>query len=135
MTTSKKKSSSQIEHARQILAKLPPKKVHLDGNRAMTMKEVVFALAPAIERTKKRGYSMQEIVERLHEKDIDIKVSMLTKYLSEYRRKQRQKKDTPPATGKRKRPQTESRIPPQKTTYPETVGGFVIPPDTPLGEL
>ena len=93
-----------------------------------------LCLAPAIERTKKRGYSMQEIVERLHEKDIDIKLSMLTKYLYEYRREQRQKKDTPPATGKRKLLQTKD-ISSQKTTCQEAVGGFAIPPDTPLDEL
>ena len=37
----------------------------------MSVKEAVFALAPTLERMKKRGFDTQEIVERLHEKGIE----------------------------------------------------------------
>jgi hypothetical protein len=54
-------------------AKLKPVKVTLDGNRSMTVKEAIFALAPTLERMSKRGFDTQEIAEKLHEKGIEIK--------------------------------------------------------------
>jgi len=66
----------------------------------MTVKEAIFALAPTLERMKKRGFDTQEIVERLHEKGIDIKPQTLAKYLNEFRRQKEdrkgRKRDTPP---------------------------------------
>ena len=65
----------------------------------MSMKEAVFALAPTLERMKKRGFDTQEIVERLHEKGIEVKAPTLAKYLSEFRRQkgahETQRQDTP----------------------------------------
>ncbi len=93
-------TASQLKDIRQEFAKLRPATVTLDGNRVMTVKEAVFALAPTLERMKKRGFDIQEIVERLHEKGIDIKLPTLSKYLNEYRRQKdnqkAQKRDTPP---------------------------------------
>ena len=57
------------EGIRQEFAALKPASVTLDGNRTMSVKEAVFALAPTLERMKKRGFDTQEIVERLHEKN------------------------------------------------------------------
>lgn len=39
-------TASQIQEAKKILAALKPKKVLLDGNRNLTVKEAIFALAP-----------------------------------------------------------------------------------------
>ena len=75
------------------------------GIRTMSMKEAVFALAPTLERMKKRGFDTQEIVERLHEKGIEVKPQTLTKYLTEARRQREGRKakrqDTPPPPPKR----------------------------------
>ena len=91
---------SQLKEIRQEFAKLKPATVTLDGNRAMTVKQAIFTLAPTLERMKKRGFDTQEIVERLHEKGIEVKAQTLTKYLTEARRQREgqkaRKRDTPP---------------------------------------
>ena len=40
-------------------------------------------------------FEVQELVERLHEKGIEVKAPTLAKYLSEFRRQKQKKKDTP----------------------------------------
>lgn len=96
---------TQLKEIRQEFATLKPASVTLDGNRTMSMKEAVFALAPTLERMKKRGFDTQEIVERLHEKGIEVKPQTLTKYLTEARRQREGRKakrqDTPPPLPKR----------------------------------
>ncbi|WP_298067563.1 hypothetical protein [uncultured Mailhella sp.] len=59
---------SQLKEIRQAFARIKPATVTLDGNRAMTVKQAIFTLAPTLERMKKRGFDTQEIVEKLHEK-------------------------------------------------------------------
>lgn len=86
-------TASQVKEIRTEFARLKPVKVTLDGNRSLTVKEAVFALAPTIERMKKRGFDAQEIAEKLHDKGIEVKPPTLVKYLNEFRRKQGQKKD------------------------------------------
>ena len=128
-------TASQIKDIRQEFAKLKPATVTLDGNRAMTVKEAVFALAPTLERMKKRGFDTQEIVVRLHEKGIDIKPPTLSKYLNEYRRqkdKQKAKRqDTPPP-----RPITTNAaaIAGRAARNEDTNSSFIVP-DIPLDEL
>ncbi len=104
---------TQLKEIRQEFATLKPASVTLDGNRTMSMKEAVFALAPTLERMKKRGFDTQEIVERLHEKGIEVKPQTLTKYLTEARRQREGRKakrqDTPPPP---KREQRSSFITP-----------------------
>ena len=73
-------TASQVKEIRQEFAKLKPTAVTLDGNRAMTVEQAIFTLAPTLERMKKRGFDTQEIVEKLHEKG-----------------RKTQKRDTPPA--------------------------------------
>ncbi len=93
-------TASQLKEIRQEFAHLKPAVVTLDGNRAMTVKQAIFALAPTLERMKKRGFDTQEIIERLHEKGIEVKAQTLTKYLTEVRRLKESRKakrqDTPP---------------------------------------
>ena len=98
-------TATQLKEIRQEFAALKPASVTLDGNRTMSVKEAVFILAPTLERMKKRGFDTQEIVERLHEKGIEVKPQTLTKYLTEARRQREgrkvKKQDTPPPPPKR----------------------------------
>lgn len=59
-------TASQVKDIKT--ATLKPQKVTLDGNRAMTVKEAAPALALTLERMKKRGFDITELVEKLHEK-------------------------------------------------------------------
>lgn len=122
-------TAAQVKEIRQEFAKLKPVKVTLDGNRSLTVKEAIFALAPTIERMKKRGFDTQEIVEKLHEKGIEVKPPTLAKYLNEFRRGKDRKKDTPPPPVK--------TAPAPKPDRPAAVrpGEFAITPDTLLDEL
>ena len=86
-------TASQLKEIRQEFARLKPASVTLDGNRAMTVKQAIFTLAPTLERMKKRGFDTQEIVEKLHEKGIEVKSQTLTKYLAEARRQREGRKD------------------------------------------
>ena len=128
-------TASQIKDIRQEFAKLKPATVTLDGNRVMTIKEAIFALAPTLERMKKRGFDSQEIVERLHEKGIDIKPPTLAKYLKEYRRQKdsqkTRKRDTPPPHQSQKSaPQNKIALNRQQSSY-----NSFVRPDTPDDEL
>ena len=125
-------TAAQVKEIRLEFAKLKPVKVTLDGNRNMTVKEAIFALAPTLERMKKRGFDTQEIAEKLHEKDIEIKPPTLAKYLNEFRRGKDKKADTPPPPM-----QTAKAAPAPQPGKPARVGSgqFVVTPDTPLDEL
>lgn len=88
-------TATQLKEIRREFARLKPATVTLEGNKTMSVKEVVFALAPTLERMKKRGFDTQELVERLHEKGIKVKAPTLAKYLNEFRRQKEKKEDTP----------------------------------------
>ena len=120
-------TASSVKEIRQELAKLKPVKVTLDGNRSLTVKEAIFALAPTLERMKKRGFDTQEIAEKLHDKGIEVKPPTLAKYLNEFRRGKDRKKDTPPPLEK-----TAPALPAYKPAVSER---STITPDTPLEEL
>ena len=129
-------TTGQIKAIRQEFARLKPATVTLAGHRAMTIKDAIFALAPTLERMKKRGFETQEIVERLHEKGIDIKPPTLAKYLKEYRRQKdsqkTKKRDTPPP------PQPQESASKQDTALnqqPSSYSGSFVRPDTPDDEL
>ena len=129
-------TAAQIKDIRQTFAKLKPATVTLDGNRVMTVKEAVFTLAPTLERMKKRGFDTQEIVDRLHEKGIDIKPPTLSKYLKEYRQqkdsRKAKRKDTPPP------PPSQESVPPKDTALnrqPSSYSGSFVRPDLPDDEL
>ena len=93
-------TTEQVKEIRQEFAKLKPVKVSLDGTRSLTVKEAIRALAPTLERMKKRGFDIQELVEKLHEKGIDVKPPTLAKYLNEFKRGKEKKTDTPPTKEK-----------------------------------
>ncbi len=87
-------TASQIKTIGQELNKLKPQKVKLDGNRTLTIREAIFALAPTLERMKNRGFDTHEIIQRLQEKGIEIKPATLGRYLNEYKRNKGKKMDT-----------------------------------------
>lgn len=91
--------ASQLKDIKTEFARLKPEKVTLDGNRSLTLKEAIFALAPTLERMKKRGFEIQEIADKLKERGLEIKAPTLTKYLNEFRRGQERKRDNPKTTG------------------------------------
>ena len=125
-------STAQVKEIRTEFTKLKPVKVTLDGNRSMTVKEAIRALAPTLERMKKRGFDTQEIAEKLHEKGIEIKPPTLAKYMNEFRRGKDKKKDTPPPPAQ---PQKAALAPKPDKPASVSAGGFVIKPHTPLDEL
>lgn len=121
-------TASRLKEIKTELAKMKPVKVTLDGNRSLTVKEAIFALAPTLERMKKRGFDTQEIAEKLHEKGIDVKPPTLAKYLNEFRRGKDRKKDTPPPIV-----QAEKTVPPTNpvdTSKTAGEAGVTIRPDT-----
>ncbi len=126
-------NASQVKDIKAAFAKLQPEKVTLNGTRNLTVKEAVFALAPTLERMKKRGFDTEEIAGKLHEKGIDVKPPTLAKYLNEFRRGKEQgkgqKKDTP-------RP-SEKTLPALYQGKPVSVnrGVCAVTPDTPLEDL
>ena len=125
-------SMTQLKEIRQEFSNLKPAFVTMEGNRTISVKEAVFALAPTLERMKKRGFDIQEIVERLHEKGIEVKAPTLNKYLSEFRRRKEKKKDEPPSP-----PSTEKRLEYIKRSVSENThhqNSFIIPA-TPVDEL
>jgi hypothetical protein len=65
-------TASQVKDIKTEFAKLRPAKITLNGNRSFTVKEAVFALAPTLERMKKRGFNSQELAEKLRDKGIEI---------------------------------------------------------------
>jgi len=124
-------TATQVKEIRQEFATLKPASVTLEGNRTMSVKEAVFALAPTLERMRKRGFEVQELVERLHEKGIEVKAPTLAKYLSEFRRQKQKKKDTPrPALKK-----LAASTPSARNRESDRCGGGFIQPDIPDEEL
>ena len=120
-------TAAQVKEIGLELARMKPAKVTLDGNRSLTVKETIFALAPTLERMKKRGFDTQEIAEKLHEKGIEIKPPTLAKYLNEFRRGKDKKKDTPPPPVQTEK--TALPIRPADTPKTASRGGFAITPD------
>ncbi len=122
-------TTAQVKEIKTELAALKPVKVTLDGTRSLTVKEAVFALAPTLERMKKRGFDTQEIAEKLHEKGVEVKVPTLAKYLNEFRRGRDRKRDTthpPEKIASASQPDKPAKV---------SRGGFAITPDTALEDL
>ena len=78
-------TAEQVKNIQQELDKLRPASAR-EGNRELSAKQTIFALAPALERMKKRGFELPEIIARLAEKGIEVRPQTLTKYLAEARR-------------------------------------------------
>ena len=100
----------QVKAIRQELNSLKPEATAVSGNGELTVKQIIMALAPTLERMKKRGFELSEIVSRLHEKGIEVKPQTLAKYLAEARRqKENRKAKSQAANPHRSAPQTACR--------------------------
>ncbi len=64
-------TQEQVKAIRQELNSMKPD-VTTMGNQGLTVKQTIIALAPTLERMKKRGFELAEIVSRLHDKGIDV---------------------------------------------------------------
>ena len=62
-------TAEQVKSIRHELDKHRPASAQA-GDRELSDKQTIFALAPALERMKKRGFELPEIIERLDEKGV-----------------------------------------------------------------
>ncbi len=85
-------TQEQVKAIRQELNSMKPDAATM-GNQELTVKQTIIALAPTLERMKKRGFELAEIVSRLHDKGIDVKPQTLAKYLAEARREKDARKN------------------------------------------
>ena len=103
-------TQEQVKALKEELNSLKPKTAAVAGNGELTVKQTIMALAPTLERMKKRGFELPEIVSRLHEKGIEVKPQTLAKYLAEARRqKENRKAKRQPANPHCSAPQTACR--------------------------
>ena len=84
-------TAEKAKSIRQELDKLRPAST-LAGNRELSVKQTIFALAQALERMKKRGFELPEIIAKMAAKGIEIRPQILSKYLAEARRQKDAKK-------------------------------------------
>ena len=91
-------TAEQVKSIRQELDKLRPASA-LSGNRELSVKQTIFALARTLERMKKRGFDLSDISAKLAEKGIEVRSQTLTKYLAEARRQKDMRKTKRLATG------------------------------------
>lgn len=146
----------QIKTIRQELNSLKPDTATA-GNTELTVKQTIIALAPTLERMKKRGFELMEIVAKLHDKGIEVKPQTLAKYLAEARREKDARKNkrqganphysAPKTACRNAGPQAADTAPKPQTPANQTenckpaelprgrYGKFEIKPDIPLEEL
>ena len=120
-------TQEQVKAIREELNSLKPETAAVSGNGELTIKQTIMALAPTLERMKKRGFELTEIVSLLHDKGIEVKPQTLAKYLAEARRqKESRKAKRQPASPHHSAPQTACRnegpqaadIPPRQAVSP-----------------
>lgn len=150
-------TQEQVKSIRQELDSLKPEAATA-GSTELTVKQTIMALAPTLERMKKRGFEQTEIVAKLHDKGIEVKPPTLAKYLAEARRQKEARKNkrqaasphcSAPGTACRNAgSQAADTAPPSVAKITENAknididkkrhaynSGFAIRPDTPLDEL
>lgn len=150
-------TQEQIKTIRQELNLLKPD-IATVGNTELTVKQTIMALAPTLERMKKRGFELAEVVARLHDKGIEVKPQTLAKYLAEARRQQEARKSkrqaahphcsAPQTACRNAGPQAADTPPRQPENAPSldellsavrttktTIKKYEVRPDTPRDEL
>ena len=78
-------TAEQVKSIRHELDKLRPAPAQA-GDKELSIKQAILSLAPALERMKKRGFELPEIIAKLAAKGIEIRPQTLSKYLAEARR-------------------------------------------------
>lgn len=76
-------TATQLKEIRQEFATLKPASVTLEGNRAMSVKEAVFALAPTLERMRKRGFALHSASSRADKPFVTVNCAALPHDLME----------------------------------------------------
>lgn len=95
---------SEIKKFKDEFDKLKPVKIRLDNERELNNKEAIWALFPALNRMSKRGFTTEEILEKLREKGIGVKAQTYRKYMSECRKAELQKAQAKAAKPKKVKP-------------------------------
>lgn len=54
----------QSKTIRTELFRLKPASIRLDGSRSLAVREAIFALAPTLERMRRRGFELAELAKR-----------------------------------------------------------------------
>ncbi len=75
-----------VKAIKSDLAKLKPAKLIPPPDQELTNKEIILALAPELNRMKKRGFATDEILKLLKERSINVSASTMNRYLNEARR-------------------------------------------------
>lgn len=94
----------EIKNIKEEFDKLKPAKIRLDNDRELNNKEAIWALFSALNRMSKRGFTTDEILEKLREKGIDVKAQTYRKYMAECRKTQLQKAQAKDANSQKVKP-------------------------------
>jgi hypothetical protein len=80
--------SITVREAKEALVqmkKLTPARPRLDDDAKLSLKEVVFLMAPELAAMTKRGFTLKELADGLQAQNIPIKPATLNRYLNEYK--------------------------------------------------
>lgn len=81
----------EVAKVKNELKKVKLKEKPKNPDRKLNLKEIIFELAPELEKLKNGGYAYAEIADILKQKGILISLQTLSKYLSDFRKKDKQK--------------------------------------------
>lgn len=124
-------SGAEIRNILAMLNELPELP---EQDRMHTNKEAVQKLKPAITALRKKGYTLQQIVERLADTQLKISASTLKSYVAP--NKATQKSAATPRKSRRK-PPVQVTASPEKSNESATPESstFKVADDRPIGEL
>lgn len=75
--------------------RLKPASIRLDGGCSLAVREAIFARPPTLERMRRRGFELAGQTEKLHDKDIELRVPTLP-VSPRMGRQKAKRQDTPP---------------------------------------
>ena len=81
----------EVAKVKNELKKVKLKEKPKNPDRKLNLKEIIFELTPELEKLKNGGYAYAEIAEILKQKGILISLQTLSKYLSDFRKKDKPK--------------------------------------------
>ena len=77
-------SAKDLKDIGNALDKRKPPRLNEELDRDMSLKEIIMALAPKLNRMKHRGFTTTDMVVALKESQININGRTLNRYLNEY---------------------------------------------------